>query len=200
MPIALNVMHVLSIDLGTDIVPALALGSELPEPGVMDKPPRLLSEHVITKAMLLRAYTYLGLVQSLAAMAAFYFYYWTNGFAGKWQDLPASGPIYRAATAMALAAVVTTQIGNLFTQRSEKISIFRMPFFRNRMVWIGIATELVIIFLIVYAPFMNEFVGTDPFNPIYFIFLFAWTPSLIVVDEIAKMIIRKREQKKGGGQ
>ena len=39
IPLALNVMHILSVDLGTDIVPALALGSEPPEPGIMDRPP-----------------------------------------------------------------------------------------------------------------------------------------------------------------
>ena len=39
IPIALNVMHILAIDLGTDIVPALALGAEPPEAGVMDRPP-----------------------------------------------------------------------------------------------------------------------------------------------------------------
>jgi magnesium-transporting ATPase (P-type) len=60
IPLALNVMHILAVDLGTDIVPALALGSEMPEPGVMDRPPRSLKEHVIDKTLLTRAYFWLG--------------------------------------------------------------------------------------------------------------------------------------------
>ena len=88
IPLALTVMQMLSIDLGTDIVPALALGAEPPEPGVMDRPPRSLKEHVITRSVLTRAYLWLGPVQSLAAMAAFYFRYWTNGYWGQWLDLP----------------------------------------------------------------------------------------------------------------
>jgi len=197
IPLALNVMHVLAVDLGTDIVPALALGAEKPEPGVMNRPPRNLKDHVINKSMLLRAYTYLGLTQSLATMAAFYYFYWTNGFAGQWINLPGAGPLYESATAMALSAVVATQIGNLFTQRSEKESILKISLFNNKMIWVGIATELAVISLIVYTPFMNRFIGTGPFPLQYWIFLFAWIPSLIVVDEIVKIFKRRAEIRKG---
>lgn len=198
IPIALNVMHVLSIDLGTDLIPALALGAEKPEPGIMDKPPRDLKEHVIDKNLLLRAYGYIGIVQGTIAMVVFYFWYWTNGYYGKFVDLPGKGSIYLGATAITLASVVFTQIGNLFTQRSEKTSIFKMPLFNNKMIWIGIASELVLILLIVYTPFMNKFIGTGPFPPIYWVFLAAWIPSLIVVDEIAKYFKRRKDKKSGG--
>jgi Ca2+-transporting ATPase len=192
IPLALNVMHVLSIDLGTDLVPALGLGAELPEPGIMARPPRNLSEHVITPALLRRAYLWLGPVQSLAAMAAFYYQYWTHGYWGQFLNLPASGELYRSATAMALAAVVTTQIGDLFAQRTERASAFRIAWFRNRLIWIGIATELVLIFLIVYTPFLNMFIGTAPFPLSNWLFLFAWMPALLLVDEVRKFLARRQ--------
>jgi potassium/sodium efflux P-type ATPase len=192
IPLALNVMHVLAIDLGTDIVPALALGAEAPEPGIMDRPPRNLQEHVITRPLLVRAYFWLGLVQATAAMAAFYFVYWNNGFWGSWLDLPGSGLLYQAATAMALAAVVTTQIGNLFAQRSERVSAFRLPLFNNPMIWVGISTELALVLLIVYVPLFQGFIGTGPFPMEYWLFLFAWTPALLVVDEVRKLWLFKR--------
>lgn len=44
IPLPLTVMQILAIDLGTDMVPALGLGVEPPEEGVMDKPPRRLSD------------------------------------------------------------------------------------------------------------------------------------------------------------
>jgi len=194
IPIALNVMHILSVDLGTDIVPALALGAEPPEPGVMDRPPRSLHEHVVTGAMLRRAYFWLGPVQSLAAMSAFYYQYWTNGYWGQWLDLPSSGPLYRSATAMALAAVVTTQIGNLFAQRSERLSFLRLPPTGNRLIWIGIATELILIVAIVYVPFLQEIIGTAAFDPVNWIFLALWAPALLLVDEMRKWLIARRER------
>jgi magnesium-transporting ATPase (P-type) len=194
IPIALNVMHILSVDLGTDIVPALALGAEPPEPGVMDRPPRSLHDHVVTGAMLRRAYFWLGPVQSLAAMSAFYYQYWTNGYWGRWLDLPSSGPLYRSATAMALAAVVTTQIGNLFAQRSERLSFLRLPPTGNRLIWIGIATELILIVAIVYVPFLQEIIGTAAFDPINWVFLALWAPALLLVDEMRKWLIARRER------
>lgn len=190
IPIALNVMHILSIDLGTDIVPALALGAEPPEPGIMERPPRSLREHVVTGAMLRRAYLWLGPVQSLAAMAAFYYQYWTNGYWGQWFDLPADGPLYRSATAMALAAVVTTQIGNLFAQRSERLSFLRLPLAGNRLIWIGIATELILIVAIVYVPFLQDVIGTAAFDPVNWMFLAPWTPALLLVDELRKRVTK----------
>jgi len=192
IPLALNVMHVLSIDLGTDIMPALALGAELPEPGIMTRPPRNLAQHVITPALLVRAYVWLGPIQSLAAMAAFYFMFWSSGYWGQWLNLPSSGGLYRSATAMALAAVVTTQIGNLFTQRTERASIFQIPFFNNRLVWVGIASELIVVLLIVYTPFLQTFIGTNAFPIRNWLFLFAWTPALLLVDELRKFLLRRR--------
>jgi magnesium-transporting ATPase (P-type) len=198
IPLALNVMHVLSIDLGTDMVPALALGAEPGEPGIMTLPPRNLKEHAIDKHLLIRAYGYLGIPQGLIAMLAFYFWYWTNGYAGQWINLPSSGPIYLGATAITLSVVVMTQIGNLFAQRTEKVSAFKMSLFSNRLIWIGIASELALILLIVYTPFMNAFIGTGPFPPIYWLFLILWIPSLLLIDEFAKAIIRRRDARRGG--
>ncbi len=196
IPLALSVMHVLSIDLGTDIMPALALGAEPPEPGVMDRPPRSLTEHVITAGLLSRAYVLLGPVEGLAEMAAFFFWYWTNGYAGQWLGLPGSGALYAAGTAMALAAVVATQIGNLFAQRTERESIFHLGLrhllFSNRLIWVGIASELTLVLLIVYVPLFQAFVGTAAFPWANWLFLFAWTPSLVVVDELRKALVRRR--------
>jgi magnesium-transporting ATPase (P-type) len=199
IPLALNVMHILAVDLGTDMAPALALGAEPPEPGVMDRPPRNLKEHVITLPLLLRAYVWLGPLQSLATMAAFYYLYWNNGYWGQWLDLPGDGEIYRAATGMALAAVVTTQIGNLFAHRAERNSIFRMSWFSNRLIWIGITTELIFIILVIYVPFLQNLIGVAPFSVAYWLFLFAWTPSLLVVDEIRKALLRWQEHRSRGG-
>lgn len=194
IPLALNVMHILSIDLGTDMVPALGLGAEPPEPGLMDRPPRRREEHVITTGLLVRAYGWLGPVQALAAMAGFYAMYWMNGYAGQWLDLPGEGSLYQAATAMALAAVVCTQIGNVFTQRSDQTSIFRMNPFANRLIWIGVAVEIILVVAITYIPFFQAIIGTASFPIAYWLFLIIWLPALVVVDELRKALVRSRRR------
>ncbi len=201
IPLALNVMHILAVDLGTDLVPALALGAERVEPGTMDKPPRSLTEHVITPSLLARAYLFLGPLQSLAVMAAFYAQYWMSGYWGQWLGLPSSGAVYESATAMALACVVTTQMGNLFAQRTERLSVLRIGLFDNRLIWIGIASELLIILLIVYAPPLQRVVGTQAFAPENWLFLLAWAPLLLVADECRKLVLRRWDRRrKGGGE
>lgn len=192
IPVALPVMHVLAVDLGTDMVPALGLGAEPPEEGVMDLPPRKLSDHLITKELLTRAYLVLGPVQSVVAMLAFFFYYWTNGHPGQWLDLPGTGDLYLAATAMALAAVVVTQIGNVFTQRAGHRSILKVPLFSNKLVWIGIITEVLLVFGITYVPFLQKFIGTAAFDLKYWLFLALFIPALPITDAIYKAFKRRR--------
>lgn len=192
IPIALPVMHVLAVDLGTDIVPALGLGAEPPEEGVMDVPPRKLSDHLITRQLLTRAYLVLGPVQSIVAMLAFYFFFWRNGFPGQWLDLPGSGNVYLAATAMAFGGVVATQIGNLFTQRATHRSILKVPLFNNRYIWLGVVSEVLLTLGIVYLPFLQRFIGTASFEPKYWLFLIAWIPILPLVDSVYKFLKNRR--------
>ncbi len=162
IPLALDVMAILAIDLGTDLVPALALGAEPPEPGAMDRPPRRRTAHIVDRSLLARAYLWLGLLQSAAVIAMFFLYYWANGYRWQWLDLPAEGALYQEAVAIALAAVVFTQIGNLFAQRTERSSIVHVGFFTNRLIWVGVASELIVLALIVYVPFLQSVVGTGP--------------------------------------
>jgi potassium/sodium efflux P-type ATPase len=196
IPLALDVMPILSIDLGTDLLPALALGSEPPEQGIMNKPPRNLNQHVITRSLLIKSYLWLGPIQSAAAMSAFYYQYWTNGYWGQFFDLPAEGPLYHSAVAMALAAVVVTQIGNVLAQRTERRSIFEIGLFSNPMIWGGIGAELIIILLIIYVPFLQAVIGTAPFPVENWLFLLAWAPVLLIAEEVRKGIFRRIEEKK----
>ncbi|WP_157437542.1 HAD-IC family P-type ATPase [Actinoplanes subtropicus] len=56
VPLPLTVLQILAIDLGTETLPALALGRERAEPGLMDRPPRSPTEGVIDRRLLLRAW------------------------------------------------------------------------------------------------------------------------------------------------
>jgi P-type Ca2+ transporter type 2C len=193
IPIALAVMHILAIDLGTDLVPALALGAERPEKGVMDRPPRARDEHLITPAMLRRSYLWLGPAQAAVTMGAFFLAYRAMGIDAGWFQLPDSGPAYAAATATALAAVVTTQIGNLFAHRTERRSIRTVGLGGNRLIWIGIASELLVIAAIVYFPPLQRLIGTAPFPAWLWLPLLAAAPTLLIIDEFRKALARHRD-------
>lgn len=191
IPLALNVMQILSVDLGADMIPGLALGAEPPESGVMEKPPRSLGEHIITPGLLAKSYLFLGALQSIAAMSAFYFMFWTNGYWGRLLDLPSSGDLYQSATAMTLAAIVTTQIGNLLAQRTKRRTFLKTGISANPLIWMGIASELAIVSAVIYVPQLQWAFGTASFPPINWLFLFALMPLLLVADELRKTLIRR---------
>lgn len=195
IPLALTVMDVLAVDLGTDMAPALALGAEPPESGLMDRPPRPAQQHIIDRRLIWRSLIFLGLLQSAAAMFAFYAQYWLNGYWGQWLDLPASGPIYLGATAMTLGAVVATQIGNLFAQRTERASVLSIDWRGNRLIWIGIAVEVTLLLAIIYVPALQAVFSTAPFPPRQWLLLLALTPLLLVADELRKAWLRRRDRR-----
>jgi len=207
IPLAIRVMQVLAIDLGTDMFPALALAADPPEGSLMLTPPRKTTDHIITRELLLRSYGFHGMLQAAAAMAAFYFFYHTNGYAGQWTHLPdensaVANTIYYPATAMALASVVMSQVGNLFAQRSSRISFFKQKWFINPLIWYGIAFEVALIVAIVYLPFLNTFIQTKPFAPHYWLFLILFIPMNPIADAIRKWFVgqkTKRYEKQAQG-
>ena len=71
-------MQILAIDLGTDMVPALGLGVESPEEGVMDKPPRRLLGRLLNRQLLLKAFVWYRLIEAALAMGAFLLNYWVD--------------------------------------------------------------------------------------------------------------------------
>jgi len=95
----------------------------------------------------------------------------------------------------AVEHVVTTQIGNLFAQRTDRISAFRIGWFTNGLLWAGIFSELVVIFLIVYVPPVQRLIGTQAFEASNWIFLFAWAPLLLFADEGRKFLLRSYERR-----
>lgn len=198
IPLPLTVMQVLAIDLGTDMVPAIALGTELPEAGIMDRPPRKKSETLLNRKVLLRAFLWYGMLESAIAMIAFFFLYYKNG----WPGIPmlSSGSIYMTATTMTLAAIVFCQIGMVFNCRTERASVFKVGIFKNRMVLVGIAVELTLLCVLTYAPFMHKLFNTAALGLSDWAFLIIWPPIVILLEEARKAFLRKRDRRNSNTQ
>ncbi|MDB9435446.1 cation-transporting P-type ATPase [Dolichospermum lemmermannii CS-548] len=202
IPPALVILQILAIDLGSDMLPALALGAEKPETGSMELPPRKKSQALLDLPLLLRAYCFLGLLEGLAGMAGFFFVWWTNGY--NLPQLQALSPsilshsadatimaIYYQATTMTLAVIVACQDGNVFACRSERVSILRLGFFTNRFIWWGIAVEWFLILSIIYSPTLQKIFSTAPLKPSYLLMLLFCPPFILIADELRKRIIRQ---------
>jgi magnesium-transporting ATPase (P-type) len=123
IPLALTVMQILAVDLGTDLMPALTLGAERPEPGIMDRPPRRRTERLLGPGPLLRAYAFLGVAEAGLALFALFWTYWLAGWRSG-MPMPTEGDLYARATTMALAGIVAAQVGNVFACRTDRQSVF----------------------------------------------------------------------------
>lgn len=189
IPLPLTVMQILAVDLGTDVVPALGLGVEPPEKGIMDEPPRPRHKKLLDFKLLSRAYLFLGPIEAGLCLTGFYFVYLTRG----WQlgmDMPSSGIIYTTATTMTLAGIVASQIGNVFACRTEHESVFRVGFFKNRFVLFGILVEVFLICILIYTPFLQKIFGLSPLGINDWLFLGVFPIALLAAEEIRKRIVK----------
>ncbi len=194
IPLPLTVMQILSIDLGTDMLPALGLGTELPEKGIMDRPPRSMKETLLNKRLVILAFFWYGLIESIISMGA---YFYTNMMNG-WPNVPlaASGLVYRQATTMALASIVFCQVGVVLCARTEKQSIFKVGLFSNKGVIRGILFEIFLISMIMYVPFLQNIFGTAAIGLKDWLFLICCPFPIVFIDEIRKVISRRMSSNK----
>jgi P-type Ca2+ transporter type 2C len=192
IPLPLNIMQILAVDLGTDLLPGLALGVEPPEPGIMDRPPRSRRERLINWPVA-RRFTFLGLLNAAASLCAFFFVYLSAGWRPG-MEMAASGPLYERATTMCLAGIVASQIGNALAIRTDRASIFTVGLFSNRLLLWGILSEVLILLALSYLPFLQSIFGTAPLTCRDLLFLLIFPPLMLLADELRKAWMRRHHR------
>ena len=138
-PLALGVLQILCLDIGTDLLPALALGSETPSPGVLLRPPE--GRHLIDRALVLRAFGVLGLMEAAVSMSAFVVGLLTAGWRPG-DSFPTGNALF-AASGAAFAAVVIGQMANVLACRSATRSPWKLGWWSNRLLLWAVGVELV---------------------------------------------------------
>ncbi len=199
IPLPLTIIQILAVDLGTDLLPALGLGAEKPDPEVMKQPPRPRSERLLNGPLLARAYLFLGLMQATAAMCA----YGCMLRIGGWhfgESLAARDPLYLQATTSCLSAIVIMQVANVFICRSDRRSIFAQGLLSNRLILGGIALEITLIALIDYTPWGNAIFGTAPIPGEVWLFILPFAGAMIALEEFRKYVAMRLRTFRPSGQ
>ncbi len=190
IPLPLTAIQVLAIDLGTDTVPAVALGAERPYADTMRKPPRPRHEHLLSWNVLARAYLFLGPLEALAAMAGFFFV--LSG--GGWEygdQLARDDPLYRQATTACLVGIVLAQMVNLFVCRDPLLPPWRLPIRDNPLLLAGLAVEASLLLAIIYTSLGNRLFGTAPLPLDVWLYAAPYALLLGVVAETHKWLRRR---------
>jgi magnesium-transporting ATPase (P-type) len=188
IPLPLTIIQILAVDLGTDMLPALGLGAEKPEPRMMQRPPRSSKERLWNRPLILRAYMFLGVMEAVAAMGAFFFV--LDG--GGWQygqDLARTDLLYLQATTACLSAIIVMQVVNVFLCRSDRDSAFSFGLFSNKLLLWGVLTEIVLILLIDYTSWGNLIFGTAPIPMEIWLFVIPFAMGMLILEEFRKWLV-----------
>ena len=199
IPPALTILQILAIDVGTDMLPALALGAEKPERGVLRRPPRSYQKKLLDRSLLLRAYGFIGLIEAALSMIAFLLVWDSYGFT--LIDMQAALPyllrgtadqfttqVYRHATTMALAAIIFCQIGNVFVCRSERLPFWELSLRSNPFLLAGIGYELAILMSITNLPFLTVIFLTQPITLFEWGMLILCPLVLVILEEFRRYL------------
>jgi len=189
VPLPLSGLQVLAIDLGTDMFPAIALGTEPPEAGVMNSPPRAHDDRLLNGATLFRAYLWLGLMESGIAMLL---YFMTLREAG-WQFgdlLDHRAPAYTQATTTCFASICMVQLLNSFNCRHTSLSIFDHRVKSNPRLLLGTALGAILVAFLIYHPVGNILFGTTPLDYKFWINIIPLTLIFLVIEELRKSCVR----------
>ena len=189
IPLPLTIIQILAVDLGTDMLPALALGAEKPDPGVMSRPPRARGERLLSWSLIARAYLFLGVLEAAASMAVFFFVLDAAGW--HYGELPGkTDPLYLQATSACLAAIVVAQVANVFLCRHPLKSSLSFRPLSNPLILLGIAAELGLIMLIVYTPAGNWLFGTAPLGAEVWLLAMLFAVAMWALEEARKAWLR----------
>jgi magnesium-transporting ATPase (P-type) len=193
IPLPLTVLQILALDVGTEMLPSLALARDPAEPGVMQRPPRPRSEGVISRPMLIRAWLFLGMIVAALSLGGFFYVLTAAG----WRpgDPVGSGhPLhfaYLQATTMTFAGMIAGQIGTAFAVRTRRASLRSIGIFSNRYLILAIAAELLLAAVFIYTPPLQTLLGTAAL-PAHDLVLLAPYPLLVWgADELRRYLLRR---------
>ena len=190
-PLALPILLILIIDLGTDMIPAIGLGVEKSESDIMLRQPRQKGAQLLNWKMIVRSYGFIGPLQTLFSYLVFFDILFSGGWT--WgEELSVNNPLYMSAITGFLATVIITQMFNVFACRTSKASVFSKGIFSNKVILVGIASEALLLSIIALTPLGQAVFGTAPFDAGYLPLMLLFGAIILGCEELRKYFYRSR--------
>ena len=193
IPLPLTVLQILAVDLGTETLPALALGREPAEPGVMSERPRPPGQGIVQRSLLIRSWLVLGLTSAALVMVGFLFVLHRGG----WHPGDPTGEgapfheLWKQATTMTFVGIVMCQIGTAMAARTQR-DASTVPSLRSNplLLW-GIAFELVFAAVLVFVPGISDLFGMAAPPAEALLLTLTFPPIVWGVDELRRRRARR---------
>jgi len=190
--VPLSALQVLSIDLGSDVLPALALGAERPEPGTMDRPPRPPAEHLFSWPVV-RRFLFLGMIQSVGVVFVFFWRIHTAHL--PFSAFTKGNPVYREALTMTQAGIVVSQFFNSFAVRTDTESVLKAGLWSNPALVGAGCFGLGFMAAVSYLPALQSVFNTAPLSVYDWLMAAAFGAALLAADEARKAWHRRRARR-----
>jgi magnesium-transporting ATPase (P-type) len=187
-PLALGVLQILALDIGTDTLSAAALGAERARDHVMTQPPS--SGRLLNRTVAVRAFGVLGPTEALFEMSAFLVALWIAGW-GIGDPFPTGTALY-AASGAAFATVVIAQSANAFACRSVRRPAWELGWFTNRFLLAAVLIELIFAVAVVAIPAAARLLDHRWPPAGAWILVLLSAPGVLVVDAASKRWARRR--------
>ncbi|MEU6526801.1 cation-transporting P-type ATPase [Streptomyces sp. NPDC046924] len=189
--VPISAVQILAIDLGSDVLPALALGAEPPEPDVMDRPPRSRKEQLFSRAVMGRI-LFLGGIQAIGVTAVFFWHIHASGI--PYSEFTEDNTAYREGITMVQAGIVVSQFFNALAVRTERQSLFRIGALSNPWLLAAGCFGITVMAGISYLPPLQALFNTAPLDLGDWAVLAGLGALLLVAEELRKAWVRHRRR------
>jgi magnesium-transporting ATPase (P-type) len=183
VPMALTVLQVLALDIGTDLLPALALGAERANPRTMLGPMRRGA--LMSSAVVRRAFGVLGPTEAVVSMACFLVVLTRGGWTAGSTPSP---HLLAAASGTAFAAIVLGQLANAFACRSESRWIGSVGLTGNRLLLLAVTIEAATLLVFVGVPAIAGLLGGAMPSATGWLLALVAVPCVWAADTAGKMV------------
>jgi magnesium-transporting ATPase (P-type) len=188
-PLAIGVLQVLALDIGTDLLPALALGAEPANPSVLRG--RARGGQLIDRRVVTRAFGVLGPAEVVASMAAFVAVLLAGGW--RWAGTP-DPTLLATASGTAFTAIVLGQLANAYACRSEARPAFRIDARTNRMLAVAVLGELAMLGVFLGVPAVSAALGGTWPTALGWSIAAMAVPGVIAADTLHKWLRQRAKQ------
>jgi Ca2+-transporting ATPase len=178
-PSPLTPIQLLWLNLLTDGAPALALGVEKGDPGIMDRPPRPPREPIINWDMRIGLFIQ-TIVITAVTLTAF--------LIGRHL---APHDHWLLARTMAFVTLSASQLARAYTTRSELYALLKIGLFTNRFMQYAVFTSVILLLLAVYIPFLQGVFDTTTLTLEHWAYLIPLILLPAVAEEITKAFLRR---------
>ena len=191
LPLPLTAVLILLVDLGTDLLPSLALGIDPADPLAMSEPPRDPNSRILRGKFVFH-FLWMGILIGLLVLGGYFGILFSEGW--HFGELLADeSPLHLRASSFAFAALVVIQLFNIFNFRSATLSAFSRQIQKNLFLWFSILISVALVLIIVELPPAQKVFATISLSLGEWTAVVAIGASILFFEEARKLIFRLKK-------